>query len=159
MPTLAAVGSDGRRFTPSLVASAVVVATVAAVPWSDRVLLALPGSQPAWLAAVLTCDVVTSVLLLGRSRGGASPRLVVLAAGFLWSSVLVVGTALASPGALSAEPLITDPDVMWWFWIVRHLVPPLCIALALMPWPTPWRSARSRTASPSCRRRTRRAAC
>jgi signal transduction histidine kinase len=79
----------------------------------------------AWCTIVLLSGVLSVVLLLGLYRNGRRLRMLVLATAFAWSAFVVLVLAVTGPGE-------------GWFYVSRHVGPPILIALALAPWPVDW---------------------
>ena len=80
----------------TLVAYVVIVVPNAAIP--------LPRTDsfvPAVFAVIFVADLVTAVLLYAQFSATGSRPLLVLASGYLFSSLIVVGHALTYPGAFA----------------------------------------------------------
>ena len=117
-------------------AAAIPLVIAVTLPWADRPLGTMSGFTAAWLALIFAFDAVTGILLMAQYRMGAGPRLLLLSCGFLWSASMAALIACTAPGVLAAEPLFGgDPNSIWWLWLLRHVGPPVFIALALAPWP------------------------
>jgi Membrane-associated sensor, integral membrane domain len=85
----------------TLVAYVVIVVPNAAIP--------LPRTDsfvPAVFAVIFVADLVTAVLLYAQFSATGSRPLLVLASGYLFSSLIVVGHALTYPGAFAPTGLL-----------------------------------------------------
>jgi hypothetical protein len=91
-------------------AVAVVVVTLAAygavVPFATVPLPRIDSFMPTVLAIVFVTDLVTAVLLFGQFSATGSRPLLVLASGYLFSSLIVVPHALTFPGAFAPTGLL-----------------------------------------------------
>lgn len=86
----------------------------------------IPAFVPAYQAAVALNDLVTAALLLGLSRGGRWP-LLLLAAGYLYTALLAVAHALSFPGAFAPAGLFGGPQTTIWLWLFWHLPFPVVV--------------------------------
>jgi len=119
-----------------LAALAVLVATVGIWLRADVVLGASPAFLPAFFTLVLFCDALTTALLLTYYRDGGSPRCVVLAGAYAWSTTIVLVHVLVFPGVLAEQGVIPNaPSSAPWLWAAWHVGLPVLLALGLMPWP------------------------
>lgn len=136
MTTVVGVGTPGRVRAPLVIAGAVPLMILVALPWGGARLAPVPSFTPIYLATLFCLDVLTVLLLLAQYRAGESPRLLALSWAFLWSAGAAAQQAWAAPGVLNTEPRFgADPNAFQWLWISDHVVPPLLIAFALAPWP------------------------
>lgn len=118
---------------PLLAVATVLVVTL--VVGAAR-LPAHPGFVLVMITLVGGCDVLSAVLLLGRFRDSGEPRLLVLAAAYASSLVILLGWAAAFPGVFAAVgPLGSVPSTAPWLWVTWHTAFPVMLAAALMPWP------------------------
>jgi signal transduction histidine kinase len=107
-----------------------------ALPWRAVEGPVIPGFSPVWLTLLITCDLLTVLLLMSHYRSGGSARLIALSWAFLWSAGAAIQIAVAVPGIVQADPTFAaDNNSLQWLWVSRHVVPPVLIALALAPWP------------------------
>jgi signal transduction histidine kinase len=91
-------------------AFAAVVVTLAAyaavLPFSSTPLPRIDGFIPAAMAIVFVTDLVTAVLLFGQFSATGSRALLMLASGYLFSSLIAVPYTLAFPGAFAPAGLL-----------------------------------------------------
>ena len=107
-----------------------------ALPWRATELPAFPGFAPLWLTVLIGCDVLTVLLLMSQYRTGGSTRLLALSWAFLWAAGAACAIAVAVPGIFQTHPTFAaDNNSLQWLWVLRHVVPPALIGLALAPWP------------------------
>jgi signal transduction histidine kinase len=105
-------------------------------PVQHVVLPAMAGVAPLWCATVLILDTFTAVLLVSRYRSVGDLRLAILATAYATSAAAVVLLMFSLPGVISAEPTFaTTGGAPGWIWLMRHIGPPVLIAMALAPWP------------------------
>jgi len=98
--TLVDVGNTASRGrAPLIIAATIPALIVLALPWRATELATIPGFSPLWLAVLITCDLLTVLLLLDQYRAGGSPRLLALSWAYLWSA----GTARAISRAVPAD--------------------------------------------------------
>ena len=100
-------------------AFAVVIVTLAAyaavLPFSGTPLPRIDGFIPTVIAIAFVTDLVTAVLLFGQFSASGSRALLMLASGYLFSSLVVIPYALTFPGAFApAGPLGTGPQSAAW---------------------------------------------
>jgi signal transduction histidine kinase len=91
-------------------AIAVLVITLAAmggvIPFANAPLPRVDSFIPTIMAITFVTDLVTAVLLFGQFSATGSKALLVLASGYLFSSLIVVPHALTFPGAFSPTGLL-----------------------------------------------------
>jgi signal transduction histidine kinase len=135
--TVVGVGHTPERLrAPLIIAGAVPLMILVALPWGGAQLPQVPAFTPLFLAFLFCLDVLTVLLLLAQYRAGESPRLLVLSWAFLWAAGSAAQQAWATPGVMSAHPTFAaEPNAFHWLWISSHVVPPVLIAVALAPWP------------------------
>ena len=91
-------------------ACAVVVVTLAAygatVPFASMPLLRFDSLIPTVMAIVFVTDLVTAVLLFGQFSATGSRALLMLASGYLFSSLMAIPYTLTFPGAFAPTGLL-----------------------------------------------------
>ena len=91
-------------------AFAVVVVTLAAygavVPFAGMPLPRIDSFIPTVMAITFVTDLVTAVLLFGQFSATGSRALLMLASGYLFSSLIVIPYALTFPGAFAPTGLL-----------------------------------------------------
>ena len=91
-------------------AFAVVVVTLAAygaaVPFATVPLLRFDSLIPTVMAIVFVTDLVTAVLLFGQFSATGSRALLMLASGYLFSSLMAIPYTLTFPGAFAPTGLL-----------------------------------------------------
>jgi hypothetical protein len=78
----------------------------AAIPFADTPLQRLDSFIPTVMAIIFVTDLVAAVLLFGQFSATGSRALLVLACGYLFSSLIVISHALTYPGAFSPTGLL-----------------------------------------------------
>jgi signal transduction histidine kinase len=94
-----------RRFA-FLVLVITLSAFGAAMPFANTPLARFDGFIPVIMAISFVTDLVTAVLLFGQFSAIGSRALLVLASGYLFSSLIVIPYALAFPGAFAPTGLL-----------------------------------------------------
>ena len=85
---------------------AVVVAYLAIIPTAMTPLPWIDSFVPTTFAIIFVADLVTAVLLYAQFSATGLRPLLVLASGYLFSSLIVVGFALTFPGAFAPTGLL-----------------------------------------------------
>jgi diguanylate cyclase (GGDEF)-like protein len=117
-------------------AGALVTGTVLLLPFCTIELGATLSFMPALIAMVTCFDIMSVVLLLGGYRDQGDRRLLLMAAAYAWSMVVMLGYALAFPGAIAqAPPLATTASTAPYLYVMWHGGFPLVLGLASAPWP------------------------
>jgi signal transduction histidine kinase/CheY-like chemotaxis protein len=123
--------SDRRAAVVFVLLSLVVCAAAvryAAIPWPQ-----IPAFIPAYEAALVICDLITAVLLLGQFREVRTRSLLILGSGYLFTALMALAHALSFPGLFAPHGLFGDSQTTVWLYIQWHAVFPLCVvAYALM---------------------------
>src|SRR4051794_12238565 len=91
-----ASAADGRQAFAAVAVSALIF--LAAIPFAKVQLAQVWAFIPAYQSALVVCDLVTAVLLLGHAKHARSAALLVLALGYLFSALIAVAHALSFPG-------------------------------------------------------------
>jgi len=88
----------------------VIVVTLAAfgtvIPFADIPLQRFDSFIPAVMAIIFVTDLVTAVLLFGQFAATGSRALLVLASGYLFSSLIAIPFTLTFPGAFASTGLL-----------------------------------------------------
>jgi diguanylate cyclase (GGDEF)-like protein len=91
-----------------------------AAPFARTPLAQVPAFIPIYVSALLICDLITAVLLLGQFRFLRKQALLVLAGGYLFTAGMTLAYALIFPGMFSpsglfgAGPQTTSAMYMFW---------------------------------------------
>jgi PAS domain S-box-containing protein len=129
----------------------VVVVVVCALPFSR---IDIGGSStfvPAIFPLAWGLDLLCAALLIRHFRDSGDARVLLVASAYVFSLVVLGGSAAAFPGAGSDVPLLGAwPSTAPWLWVAWHTGFPVLLAAGVAPWPDRW----SRFVSVSARRRT-----
>ena len=119
------------------VTAAVVAAfTVAVLPFVHVQPSASASFMPALIAAVTVFDVMSVYLLVGDFRDSGESRTLVTAVAYTWSLAMMLGYALAFPGAVRADPpLAVTSSIAPYLYLTWHCGFPVLLGLAWAPWP------------------------
>jgi hypothetical protein len=85
----------------------------------------LPAFSPAYQAVTAFCYALTAWLLFGDYRHGGKPSTRVLAAGAVWTALILVAQLLSAPGMVGAQRAIGGDQTTIHLWMWWHLGPPL----------------------------------
>jgi signal transduction histidine kinase/CheY-like chemotaxis protein len=101
----------------------------AAAPFARVPLTRIEAFIPAYEAALVISDLLTAVLLLGQFGLARSRALLVLAAGYLFTGLLVIPHALTFPGVFAPRGLLgAGSQTTAWLYIFWHGGFPLFVA-------------------------------
>ena len=120
-----------------LITAAVVAAfTTAILPFVHVQLAASASFMPALIAAVTVFDVMSLYLLVGDFRDTGESRTLLTAVAYTWSLAMMLGYALAFPGAIRADPPLGFTSSMApYLYLTWHCGFPVLLGLAWAPWP------------------------
>ena len=136
---------------PECTAPAVVVATLAMLPFGHHAVGPSVSAVPALVAIVAVFDLMSVYLLMGDYRDRGDLRLAVMAGAYAWSLVVMAAYALAFLGAVTSDPpLAITPSMAPYFYVAWHGSFPVVLAAAWSPWPAAW----TRPTVPARRTRT-----
>ena len=85
----------------------------------------VPAFFPAYQTITAFCYALTAWLLFGDYRHGGRPSTLVLAAGALWTALILVAQLLSAPGIVGPERLLGGDQTTIHLWMWWHLGPPL----------------------------------
>ena len=85
----------------------------------------VPAFFPAYQTLTAFCYALTAWLMFGDYRHGGRPSTLVLAAGALWTALILVAQLLSAPGMVGATRLIGGDQTTIHLWMWWHLGPPL----------------------------------
>ncbi len=93
----------------------------AAVPFAKIPLAPVPAFIPIYESALVICDLITAVLLLGQFSFLRSRALLVLASGYLFDAFMAVFHALTFPGLFAPAGLLgAGPQSTAWIYMFWH---------------------------------------
>jgi len=95
-------------------------APFAAADWPN-----VPAFFPAYQTITAFCYALTAWLLFGDYRHGGRLSTLVLAAGALWTALILVAQLLSAPGTIGPERLLGGDQTTIHLWMWWHLGPPL----------------------------------
>ena len=95
-------------------------APFAAADWPN-----VPAFFPAYQTLTAFCYALTAWLLFGDYRHGGRPSTLVLAAGALWTALILVAQLLSAPGTIGPDRLLGGDQTTIHLWMWWHLGPPL----------------------------------
>ena len=79
---------------------------ILALPFSRTPLIQAPAFVPIYVTALVICDLITAVLLLGQFSALRSSTLLVLAGGYVFTATITAAYALIFPGLFAAHGLL-----------------------------------------------------
>ncbi|BAU88795.1 multi-sensor hybrid histidine kinase [Methylorubrum populi] len=129
----ARAGRTQRRLAV-LVSLAFGAVTLALLPFASRPMPPMPGFVPVYQSALTVVYGLTTYLFLTQYQRTRSGSLLVLGAGSLYVTLVVLLQMLSFPNVLAQGRLLgTGPDTTTWLWTFWHLGPPLfALAYAIM---------------------------
>ncbi len=101
-------------------ATTALFAPFAASDWPN-----VPAFFPAYQAVTASCYALTAWLLFGDYRQGGRPSTLVLAAGALWTALILVAQLLSVPGMVGPARALGGDQTTIHLWMWWHLGPPL----------------------------------
>jgi signal transduction histidine kinase len=111
-----------------IIVAALLVGAAALAPFGNVVMLQVPAFIPTLSAVIFISDLITAILLFSYCARKRSRALMVLAAGQLFSSLIVIPHALAFPGAFTATGLFgAGSQTTAWLYIVWHSAFPMAL--------------------------------
>ncbi|RYF12035.1 MAG: response regulator [Deltaproteobacteria bacterium] len=129
-PTLAFAGApaERRRRQPAVIlCSAFAAITVALLPFAAASGPVLPGFILINQTALVAAYGLSAWVLFAQFRRSRSVPLLLIAAGTLYTAVIVVLQLLSFPGVVAnGRVLGAGPQTTTWLWTFWHLGPPLC---------------------------------
>ena len=127
LSTLATAAPSRRnRWFATVVAVAFGLLTLVLVPVAASPIGPMPGFVASYQAALITVYAVTTALLFTQYRRTRSVSLLVLAAGSLYTTLIVAVQLLSFPGIFAPGRILgAGPATTTWLWTLWHLGPPL----------------------------------
>ena len=105
-----------------------LIAFAIAVPFAYTRLPRLDAWIPAFTTAIVINDLVTATMLLSQFAIERQRALLVLAAGYLFSALIVIPHALTFPGLFAPTGLLgADLQTTVWLYIIWHMASPLSV--------------------------------
>jgi signal transduction histidine kinase/CheY-like chemotaxis protein len=128
------LASPGEKKLARFVVAASVTAFIICAPYVRTPLLQVPAFIPSYEAALWISDAITAVLLFSHFARLRSLALLMLAAGYLFDSLMIIAHALSFPGVFSAAGLMgAGPQTTAWLYYLWHAGFPLFVlAYALL---------------------------
>ncbi len=109
-----------RRLALSVVLLSIALLGLA-VPFARVRLPETPAFIPACEAALILIDLITAVLLIGQFRQLRTPSLLILGAGYLFDSIIIVAHLLSFPGVFSEAGLLGgNEQTSPWLYVFWH---------------------------------------
>ena len=127
LSTLAtAATSRGQRVFALAVAAAFTAITGWLVPSAAQPMAPMPGFVASYQSALIAVYAVTTALFFAQYRRTRSVPLLVLGAGSLYTTLIVVLQLFSFPNVFAPIRLLGDgPDTTTWLWTLWHVGPPL----------------------------------
>jgi signal transduction histidine kinase len=124
----------GQRRMARLLVLALLAILAATWPFATIKLSEIDAFVPSLAAALFVSDSVTAVLLFGQFAILRQWSLLVIASGYLFSSLIVIALALAFPGAFSHTGLFGagPQSAVWLYWFWHSALPLAVIAYVLL---------------------------
>ena len=128
------LASSGEKKFAQFVVAASMTAFIIGVPYVRTPLAQVPAFIPSYEAALWISDTITAMLLFSHFARVRSLALLVLAAGYLFDSLMIIAHALSFPGVFSHTGLMgAGPQTTAWLYHLWHAGFPLFVlAYALL---------------------------
>jgi signal transduction histidine kinase len=117
--------TPAHRYSALIVCLAFAAATAVFAPVAGTDWPALPAFFPAYQALTAFCYGLTAWLLFGDYRRGGNPPTLVLAAGALWTALILLAQLLSAPGMVGPQRALGGDQTTIHLWMWWHLGPPL----------------------------------
>ena len=118
-------------------AATALFAPFASADWPN-----VPAFFPVYQSLTAFCYALTAWLLFGDYRQGGQPSTLVLAAGALWTALILVAQLLSAPGIVGPQRVLGGDQTTIHLWMWWHLGPPVfALAFAWMQRRFPGRPA------------------
>ena len=125
--------SSAQRRVALVVAVLLLAGFVCLLPFSGLPLIRFPQFVPIQQIALLINEIITAALLFGQYVIHRSRGLNILAAGYLFTGLILVPHALAFPGAFTETGLLNaGPQSSAWLYLAWHAGLPLTIIVYVL---------------------------
>ena len=114
-----------HRYGALIVCLAFAAVTALFAPFADADWPNVPAFFPAYQAVTAFCYALTAWLLFGDYRHGGRASTLVLAAGALWTALILVAQLLSAPGMVGPARVLGGDQTTIHLWMWWHLGPPL----------------------------------
>ena len=114
-----------HRHAALIVCLAFAAVTALFAPFASADWPNVPAFFPAYQTLTAFCYALTAWLLFGDYRHGGRSSTLVLAAGALWTALILVAQLLSAPGTVGPERLLGGDQTTIHLWMWWHLGPPL----------------------------------
>ena len=120
-----APATPAHRHAALIVCLAFAAVTALFAPFASSAWPNVPAFFPAYQTLTAFCYALTAWLLFGDYRHGGRPSTLVLAAGALWTALILLAQLLSAPGVTGPTRLIGGDQTTIHLWMWWHLGPPL----------------------------------
>ena len=128
-PTTRLATREQRRLAATI-AFLLAIATAAILPFASQRLPMLPAFFPAYQSAVIGTYLITAYLMFGQYQATRAPGLLHLAAGCIYTAVMLVMQLVAYPGAfVDNVRIVGGTQTITWLWFFWHLGPAVSVLL------------------------------
>ncbi|HEY9027800.1 MAG TPA: MASE4 domain-containing protein [Burkholderiaceae bacterium] len=129
-----------HRYRALMVCLGFAAATAVFAPFASSDWPAVPAFFPAYQTVTAFCYAITAWMLFGDYRHGGRPSTLVLAAGAMWTALILLAQLLSAPGMFGPERVLGGDQTTIHLWMWWHLGPPLfALVYALVQKRTPAR--------------------
>ena len=120
-----APATPAHRHAALIVCLVFAAVTALFAPFASTAWPNVPAFFPAYQTITAFCYALTAWLLFGDYRHGGRPSTLVLAAGALWTALILLAQLLSVPGMVGPTRLIGGDQTTIHLWMWWHLGPPL----------------------------------
>jgi signal transduction histidine kinase len=124
-----APATPAHRHAALIACLAFAAVTALFAPFATAAWPNVPAFIPAYQMLTAFCYALTAWLMFGDYRQGGRPSTLVLAAGSLWTALILVAQLLSVPGMAGPARLIGGDQTTIHLWMWWHLGPPLVALL------------------------------
>lgn len=110
-----------QRVAAIVTAAVLIVIVAITFPYAQVPGTAVQPFLPAFIAAVLFCELITAYLMLSEFQVTRSPALLVLAMAYLYTGLITIPHLLTFPGVFSETGLLNaGTQTATWLWVFWH---------------------------------------
>jgi signal transduction histidine kinase len=122
--------SANQRRGAIVVSLLLVVVFAATLPFAQVALPSVPGFVVAQQSILFVSELITAILLFGQYAVQRSSALLMLAAGYLFTALLLIPHTLTFPGAFTEAGLLNAaPQTTAWMYIIWRVALPLTVVV------------------------------
>ncbi|WP_251558043.1 sensor domain-containing diguanylate cyclase [Paenibacillus pasadenensis] len=128
------IPSTRKQVSAAIAASIIIVAvSVSVLPFGTNPMIQIQPFLPAFIAWFLFADLLTAHMLFSQYRAAGNRSILILAATYLFTGLIIIPHILTFPGVFSAAGLLgAGTQTAIWLWVGWHAGFPLGILAYLL---------------------------